>query len=58
MEISGTVNGTISIESLLTLKSTAVVEGDISTNKLVIEVGAKFNGNCHMLKKTPEIQKI
>ncbi|MDR3245737.1 MAG: polymer-forming cytoskeletal protein [Prevotellaceae bacterium] len=58
MEISGTVDGTISIESLLTLKSTAVVEGDITTNKLVIEVGAKFNGNCHMLKKIPEISKI
>jgi cytoskeletal protein CcmA (bactofilin family) len=50
MEISGHAEGTISIEGLLGLKSTAVVDGEITANKLVIEIGAVFNGNCHMSK--------
>jgi cytoskeletal protein CcmA (bactofilin family) len=54
MEVSGKVEGTISIEGLLSFKSTAVVEGEITTSKLIIEVGAVFNGNCHMSKKSPE----
>jgi cytoskeletal protein CcmA (bactofilin family) len=51
MEISGKLEGTISVEGLLSLKSTAIVEGEITTGKLFIEVGAVFNGNCHMSKK-------
>jgi cytoskeletal protein CcmA (bactofilin family) len=51
MEISGQVDGTISVEGLLSLKSNAAVEGEITTSKLVIEVGAVFNGNCHMSKR-------
>jgi cytoskeletal protein CcmA (bactofilin family) len=54
MEISGRVDGTISVEGLLSFKSTAIVEGEITTNKLVIEVGATFNGNCHMPKKNSD----
>ncbi|MDR1583115.1 MAG: polymer-forming cytoskeletal protein [Prevotellaceae bacterium] len=54
MEISGQFNGTVSVEGLLSLKSSAVVEGEITTGKLIIEVGAVFNGNCHMIKKEPE----
>jgi cytoskeletal protein CcmA (bactofilin family) len=54
MDISGHVEGTILIEGLLSFKSTAVVEGEITTSKLVIEVGAMFNGNCHMPKKGAE----
>jgi len=48
MEVSGKIEGTIKIESLLTLKASAIIDGDIITNKLIIEVGAKFNGNCQM----------
>jgi cytoskeletal protein CcmA (bactofilin family) len=51
MEISGRIEGTVSVEGLLSFKSTAVVEGEIITSKLLIEVGAVFNGNCHMSKK-------
>jgi cytoskeletal protein CcmA (bactofilin family) len=54
MEISGRVDGTVSVDGLLSFKSTAVVDGEITTNKLIIEVGAIFNGNCHMSKKSPE----
>jgi cytoskeletal protein CcmA (bactofilin family) len=54
MEISGHIEGTISVEELLSLKSSAVFEGEITTGKLYIEVGAVFNGNCHMAKKGAE----
>ncbi|MDR0385890.1 MAG: polymer-forming cytoskeletal protein, partial [Prevotellaceae bacterium] len=56
MEISGHVEGTVLVDGLLSLKSSAVVDGEITTGKLIIEVGAVFNGNCHMSKKGFEKQ--
>ena len=47
-EIGGEVQGTIKVLGLLILKPTAVVNGDIVTSKLVLEVGARFNGKCNM----------
>jgi cytoskeletal protein CcmA (bactofilin family) len=47
-DIEGEVRGNIEIGELLTLKKTAVINGDIVTNKLVIELGAFFNGKCVM----------
>lgn len=47
-DISGEVKGTIKVEELLTLKNTANINGDIIANKLVVETGASFNGNCSM----------
>lgn len=47
-DISGFVEGNIYVEELLTLKSTAKIIGDVTTKKLIIEVGADFNGSCHM----------
>jgi cytoskeletal protein CcmA (bactofilin family) len=47
-DIEGQVKGKIDIQELLVLKATAVIHGDISTGKLVIEPGATFNGSCKM----------
>lgn len=47
-DVSGKVIGRVSVTELLSLKSTAIVEGDIVTSKLVVEADAKFNGNCRM----------
>jgi cytoskeletal protein CcmA (bactofilin family) len=47
-DIEGEVTGVIEIADTLVLKSTALVKGDIITNKLVVEAGAKFNGTCRM----------
>lgn len=54
-EISGEVNGVVEISELLTLKATAVIKGDIFTNKLFIEIGATFNGNCTMGARTKQV---
>jgi len=47
-DISGTIKGNISVTELLSLKSTATIEGDITTSKLAIEPGANFTGTCSM----------
>lgn len=45
-EISGIVAGNVAVGENLFLKNTAKVNGNISSNKLVIENGADFNGFC------------
>lgn len=47
-DIFGYVEGKINISELLSMKSTAIVVGDIYTNRLAIEPGCKFTGNCRM----------
>jgi len=51
-DISGEVKARIKVSELLSLKSTAVVSGDIVTNKLAIEPGAVFTGACKMEGQT------
>lgn len=47
-EVSGIVEGKISVGQLLNLKASSKILGDIATSKLAIEPGAKFTGNCNM----------
>lgn len=47
-DVLGTVEGTLTVSELLSIKSTGVVTGNITTRKIAIEVGAQFTGNCHM----------
>lgn len=55
-EIAGHVTGSVEITELLVLKPTAVIDGDITTNKLIVESGAVFNGSCKMGVKSKEIR--
>tara|TARA_B100000287_G_scaffold146646_2_gene138386 strand:+ start:6084 stop:6452 length:369 start_codon:yes stop_codon:yes gene_type:complete len=50
-EIAGKVTGKVIVSELLILKSSASIHGDISTNNLIIESGANFNGACSMGKE-------
>lgn len=62
-DFSGMVKANVMVAELLTLKSSANFSGEISTNKLAIEPGAVFSGNCKMeqdsvresLKPTPPL---
>ena len=54
-EVAGKVKGNIEVSELLTLKPSAVIEGDILTNQLVVESGATFNGGCKMGHLAKEI---
>jgi cytoskeletal protein CcmA (bactofilin family) len=47
-EIGGRVVGDIVVSELLTLRSTANIEGDVKTKSLVVEPSAVFNGTCSM----------
>lgn len=47
-EINGKVNGNLTIQDTLTLKATSTVEGDITTQILIIEPKAVLNGSCKM----------
>ncbi len=47
-DFSGKIDGKADVSELLYLKTSAVFRGEIITNKLSIEPGAKFSGNCSM----------
>lgn len=50
-DIEGNFNGELIIADLLTLKSSAVIEGTVSVAKLAVEPGATFNASCTMRGK-------
>lgn len=51
-DVSGKINGKITVSELLELKASSKIHGDIITNKLSIEPGAEFTGNCNMSSST------
>ena len=63
-DISGTIKARINVNELLSLKSTCNLDGEISTNKLQIEPGAKFTGSCQMggivkgIEENEQAQKV
>lgn len=54
--VEGKFNGEMKIEQILTLKSTAIIEGDVVTEKLSVEPGAIFNVSCVMKSSIKDIQ--
>lgn len=59
--IAGEVVGTVVIREILQLQKKGKIVGDIYTQKLSVEIGAEFTGNCkmgveakNMLQKAPE----
>ena len=56
-EIEGFIKGKIQVGQLLSLKTSARVEGDIFTDKLAIEPGAVFTGACSTGNKMKDAPK-
>lgn len=60
-DISGKIIGDIEITETLYLRASSKITGNIKTNKLVIESGSEFNGNCIMgsvnHKNNPSVEK-
>ncbi len=50
-EIYGTIDGKMNVSEILTLRQTAVINGEINVGTLIIEPNATFNGTCVMNKK-------
>ncbi len=46
--IEGKFTGKLKVKEMLTIRDSAVVNGDISTDKLVVQSGAVFNVQCIM----------
>ncbi len=47
-DISGKIKGKMFVSDLVILRETSDFNGDLTTDKLVIEEGAVFNGTCSM----------
>ncbi len=47
-EVLGKISGTFIVDGLLSLKSSALIDGDVTIGKLSIEAGATFNATCQM----------
>ena len=47
-DVEGKFSGELLVSNLLLLKSSAVIEGDVSVSKLAVEPGATFNATCNM----------
>jgi cytoskeletal protein CcmA (bactofilin family) len=47
-DVEGSIEGRITVSQLLSLKATSHITGDIIANKLAIEPGCWFTGNCDM----------
>lgn len=54
-EIAGHVKGIIEVADLLTVKASAIIDGDIIAGKINIDPGAVFNGTCKMGAVVKEI---
>lgn len=46
--IEGRFKGVLQVTELLNVRETAEVEGDITTSKLLVQSGARFNVSCKM----------
>lgn len=49
LDLWGEVTGDIFVKNLLSLKSSATVEGNLHVRRLQVEVGATLNGTCKMI---------
>lgn len=47
-DVEGKLEGVLKVTDLLSIKSTAIIEGEVTTGKLSVEPGATFNASCVM----------
>ena len=47
-DVEGSIEGKITVAQLLALKAKSRINGDIIANKLAIDPGCQFTGNCDM----------
>ncbi len=47
-DIEGRFEGNLNVTGTLTLRSTAIIEGDVTVGKLAVEHGATLNASCVM----------
>ncbi|WP_046746063.1 bactofilin family protein [Kordia zhangzhouensis] len=55
-DIEGRFEGELLVSNLLTIKSTATIEGEITIGKLSVEPGASLNASCTMKTGIKELK--
>ena len=55
-DVEGKFSGELIVNSLLTLKATATISGDVIISKLSVEPGAEFNATCAMKGSVKELK--
>jgi cytoskeletal protein CcmA (bactofilin family) len=56
--IEGRFEGVLNVKELLNVRNSAKINGEITTNKLIVEAGAVFNVTCKMGKQEPHARAI
>jgi len=56
-DIEGKFSGELLVSNVLTVKSTANINGDVVIGKLSVEPGAEFNATCAMKGAVKELSK-
>ena len=57
VDLWGSVKGDLYVKDTLSLKSGCTMEGSINVRKLIVELGAAFNGTCKMITEE-EFDKV
>lgn len=57
VDLWGAVKGDLYVKDTLSLKSGCTMEGSINVRKLIVELGASFNGTCKMITEE-EFDKV
>ena len=55
-DIEGKFSGKLIVDHLLTLKSTAIITGEVVMGKLAVEPDAQFNASCSMKGAVKELK--
>lgn len=56
-DFEGKFSGKLTVAETLTLRATAVIEGEVIAGKLAIEPGATFNATCEMNGRVKTLKK-
>jgi len=56
--IEGRFEGVLNVKELLNVRNSAKINGEITTNKLIVEAGAVFNVTCKMGKQEANARTI
>jgi len=56
-DFEGKFSGKLTVVETLTLRATAVIEGEVIAGKLAIEPGAAFNASCEMKGAVKSLKK-
>ena len=53
----GTMEGDVYVRDVLSIKSSAVITGNVYVRRIQVEMGAQINGTCHMISEA-EFDKL